>query len=92
MSKQPEQWREVLALLREGSVTPLQCWVDVGCYRAADAIEKLRKRGYVIETKMMPFTTTRGRKIQLAHYTLIAEPENRLDRVAHEAGELMGAM
>jgi len=71
------QWQSMLELLREGDVTPLQCWCEIGVYRCADAVEKLRKRGYLIETTMRPFTTARGRKVKFAVYRLIAEPKVR---------------
>lgn len=66
---------DVLMLLREGPVTPLKCWVELGVYRAADACHTLRERGYVIDTHMRPFTTARGRKVKFAEYELIAEPK-----------------
>lgn len=93
MSKQqPEQWRDVLALLREGPVTPLQAWVEMGIYRVADPIEKLRKRGYLIDTEMRPFVTARGKHVRFARYVLVAEPTKEVDRSAHEAMEMAGAM
>ncbi len=61
---------EILLLLKEGPVTPLHAWSEVGCYRLADQIYKLRKRGYRIETRLQKFTTTRGREVEFASYVL----------------------
>ena len=90
-AKQPEQWREVLAVLREGQITPLQAWVTLGILRVADPIAKLRERGYIIRTEMRPFVTTRGKHIKFAIYTLISEPQSHtreFDRSAREAHAL----
>lgn len=64
------QQDRLLELLREGPVTPLQAWVQIGCYRVSDCVLKLRRRGHVIETKMKPFTTARGYKVKFAEYWL----------------------
>ena len=68
------QWQDMLTMLRHGPVSPLKAWVIMGIYRAADPVEKLRKRGYKIETVLKPFTSTSGRKVHFAEYHLIAEP------------------
>lgn len=68
------QWQDMLTLLRAGPCTPLKAWVHMGIYRAADPVEKLRKRGYKIETVIKPFTSNSGRKVHFAEYHLIAEP------------------
>ena len=72
------QQTELLELLRQGPVTPLQAWVECGIYRAADPVEKLRKDGYVIETRMKDFTTARGKQVRFAEYHLVAEPDKHV--------------
>ena len=71
------QWQDLLTLLRTGPCSPLKAWVEMGIYRAADPVEKLRKRGYVIQTVRKPFTSTSGRKVHFAEYHLVAEPKTR---------------
>lgn len=92
MSKQKEQWKEVLEVLRQGPITPLRAWVDLGVMRVADPIEKLRKRGYLIDTEMVEFTTTRGKHVRFAKYTLVKEPvaSGEFVRSAGEAMEMAG--
>ena len=69
------QWQDMLTLLRAGTVTPLQAWGEMGIYRCADAVNKLRARGFAIRTEMKPFTTSRGRRVKFAEYHLVSEPK-----------------
>jgi hypothetical protein len=69
------QQERLLELLRDGPVTPLQAWIESGIYRPADPVEKLRKKGYVIDTHMRKFTTHRGYEVEFAEYRLVAEPK-----------------
>lgn len=64
----------LLELLRKGPVTPLKAWVEASIYRAADPVEKLRKRGYKIETIIKPFTNSKGVEVKFAEYHLVREP------------------
>ena len=84
MNHESTQWQDVLEVLRQGPITPLRAWVDLGVMRVADPIEKLRKRGYQIETRMRDFTTTRGKQVRFAEYHLISEPEDPADRQHRE--------
>jgi len=46
------QKQRVLCYLKEhGSITPLQSWLVLGCYRLSDAVYKLRKDGHAILTQ-----------------------------------------
>lgn len=74
------QQDRLLALLREGPVSPLKAWVEMGIYRAADPVEKLRNRGYRIDTVIKPFTTARGYSVRFAEYHLVSEPRRKHDR------------
>lgn len=67
------QHDEVLALLRRHPVRPLEAWVELGCYRLADAVYKLRKQGHVIGTRMVPYKRPDGRVIEFAEYVLVKE-------------------
>ena len=68
------QQERLLELLRKGPVTPLKAWVEAGIYRVADPVEKLRNKGYRIDTEMIDFTTSRGHEVRFAKYSLIREP------------------
>lgn len=52
---------------------PLEAWVELGCYRLADAVYKLRKQGHVIGTRMVPYKRPDGRVIEFAEYVLVKE-------------------
>jgi radical SAM superfamily enzyme len=64
---------EVLSMLRDHPVRPLEAWVKLGCYRLADSIYKLRNRGHVIETRMIQYTRSDGLVKEFAEYTLLRE-------------------
>lgn len=81
------QWQDMLDLLREGPVTPLKALVEIGVFQPADPIRILRERGYTIETRMVDYTTTRGRQVRFAQYHLIAEPPKDDDSEC-EPGEM----
>jgi hypothetical protein len=71
------QQERLLDLLRKGPVSPLKSWIEVGIYRPADVVEKMRKRGFEIETRIKPYTTRRGYKVKFAEYILVSEPKKR---------------
>lgn len=73
------QTEDVLALLREGPLTPLKAWAEIGVYRLGARIFDLRQKGYVIERDDHPYTTTRGRKVTMSFYSLIAEPKPKTE-------------
>lgn len=74
------QQERLLDLLRKGPVTPLMGWGETGIYRTADPVEKLRKKGYKIDTRIVEFTTRRRNEwvtMKFAQYTLVSEPRKR---------------
>lgn len=71
MSGQSQSER-TLIWLRKGPVRPLQMWHEEGIYRVADPIEKLRKKGHVIGTRIVSYNKD-GRNIQFAEYILLKE-------------------
>lgn len=83
------QWQDMLDLLRAGPVTPLKALVEIGVFQPADPVRILRRKGYQIETRMVDYTTTRGREVKFAQYHLIAEPPDPADDNAEcEPGEM----
>ena len=78
------QWQDMLDLLRAGPVTPLKALVEIGVFQPADPVRILRRKGYQIETRMVDYTTTRGREVKFAQYHLIAEPVDPADRQHRE--------
>ena len=64
----PTQAKQILSALEAGEpVTALDALIRFGCFRLGARILELRKRGYPIETTIVPH----GRKHH-ASYTLIA--------------------
>jgi Helix-turn-helix domain len=45
-----QQQRLIRYLERFGKINPIKAWTQLGIYRLADGIFKLRKKGYKIET------------------------------------------
>lgn len=56
-----------------GSITPLEAIRDIGCYRLSARISDLKKMGYPIETKMESVPNRRGKRSNIARYSLAVE-------------------
>lgn len=81
----------LLKMLRDGPVTALAAWGELGIYRAADPVHVLRKRGYLIDTTLVQFRTSRGYDVEFAKYTLLAEPKmhiTHMDAAGNKSSEL----
>lgn len=53
-----------------GSITPLEAIRDLGVYRLASRISDLKKLGYPIATKLESVPNRRGKKSNIARYSL----------------------
>lgn len=62
------QRTQILEYLKVRPITPLIALDRFGCFRLAAIIERLRGKGYVIETELVG-------KTKHAKYTLIAQPK-----------------
>ena len=56
-------------LTEHGTITGKQAWEAFGCYRLASVINRLKKDGYLIETRIVP-----GERY--AEYSLVDVEEN----------------
>ena len=57
------------------TITPLQSWNQLGIYRLADVVYKLRKDGWNIQTKDCNVKNTFGEKCVVAEYELNPQEE-----------------
>ena len=72
-SKQTDK-QLVLEYLREHqTVTPLEAFSKLGCYRLGARIYDLRREGHAITTTMVDGTDRNGDPMRFAMYTLLAE-------------------
>ena len=53
-----------------GSITPKDAMLELGCYRLASRITDLRQKGFPIEVEMIAFTKWNGEKSRYAKYSL----------------------
>lgn len=53
-----------------GSITQLQAYVDIGCWRLASRISDLRKKGYAIKREMVTVKNRYEENVQVARYSL----------------------
>ena len=71
------QCEAILNYLRTGNVIePLYAINKMGCYRLAARIKDLRKKGHIIQTIKVKYTTKEGKKKSYACYRLIEEAKN----------------
>lgn len=55
---------------KHGSITQLQAYLDIGCWRLASRISDLRKRGYAIKREMIKVKNRYGESVPVAKYSL----------------------
>ena len=55
---------------KHGSITQLQAYVDIGCWRLASRISDLRKQGYAIKREMIKVKNRYGESVPVARYSL----------------------
>jgi hypothetical protein len=53
-----------------GSITPLEAIRDIGCYRLSARIADIKKMGYPVKTELVAVTNRRGKKSNIARYSL----------------------
>ena len=52
------------------TITPKECWLDLGIYRLGAAVHRLRERGYPISTTIISVSNRFGDKVRVARYEL----------------------
>lgn len=63
-----------------GSITQLQAYLDIGCWRLASRISDLKRRGYGIKTDTVKVKNRDGEFVPVARYSF-AEVVNADNRV-----------
>lgn len=61
------------------TITPLQSWQQLGIYRLADVILKLRKKGFPIHTTDVPVDNKFGEPVDFALYVFKRPEEESLE-------------
>lgn len=56
---------------KHGSITQMQAFVDIGCWRLASRINDLKKKGYAIKREMISVKNRYGEKVPIAKYSLM---------------------
>lgn len=62
----------IMHLIKYGTITPKEAVNKYNLYRLGSVIFELRKRGMVINTEKVPFTSKYGTKSSYAKYHLIS--------------------
>ena len=78
--KQTQCEKIVEYMQKHGSITQLQAYIDIGCWRLASRISDLKRKGYAIRTETTRVKNRDGGYTPIAKYSL-AEVENADNRV-----------
>jgi hypothetical protein len=65
---------------KHGSITQLQAYLDIGCWRLASRITDLKRKGYAIKTDTVKVENRDGELVPVARYSF-AEVGNANSRV-----------
>lgn len=60
--------RFLAAMLAGRSINPLEAWREFGIYRVSDVVHRLRKAGWLMETKDLPVLNTFGEECVVGLY------------------------
>jgi hypothetical protein len=67
-------------LERYESIDPLQAWSEIGIYRLADVVFRLKKDGYSIVTNIKEVKNRYGEICRVASYSLVSdEPKEMIE-------------
>lgn len=72
-----DQETQVLARLRRGPLTPLEALKELGVYRLAAVVYRLRDAGWPIDTEELKTPCRNGRTARVARYHLTRTPRGR---------------
>lgn len=61
----------VAYMQKHGSITQLDAFLDIGCWRLASRISDLRQRGYAIKSEMVKVKNRNGEYVPIARYSLL---------------------
>jgi hypothetical protein len=66
------QCDKIIAYMQKhGSITQLDAFLDIGCWRLASRISDLRQRGYAIKSEMVKVKNRNGEYVPIAKYSLL---------------------
>lgn len=65
--------RIVEYMKKHGSITQLEAYLDIGCWRLASRISDLRRRGYSIKVETIKIPKRDGGFAPIARYSLAEE-------------------
>lgn len=66
------QCEKIVEYMKEhGSITQIQAFVDIGCFRLASRISDLKKQGYAIRSEMVKVKNRYDEDVQVAKYSLV---------------------
>ena len=68
---------------KHGSITQLQAYIDIGCWRLASRISDLKRQGYAIRREMITVKNRDGEKVPIARYSLeeVGNADNRVQSI-----------
>lgn len=58
-------------MVKHGSISPVEAFIDLGIYRLSARISNLRERGIPIHTERVTVTSEKGATRHFARYSLI---------------------
>lgn len=65
------QCEKVLEYMQKhGTITQLQAYIDIGCWRLASRISDLKRQGYAIRSEMVKVKNRDGDEVPIARYSL----------------------
>ena len=66
---------------KHGSITQLEAYLDIGCWRLASRISDLKNQGYPIKREMATVNNRYGEKVLIARYSLAEVNTDAANRV-----------
>ena len=78
------QCEKIVEYMRKyGSITQMQAYIDVGCWRLASRISDLKRQGYAIRTERIKVKNRDGGFTPIARYSLaeVGNADNRVQSI-----------
>lgn len=73
--------RIVEYMRKHGTITQLEAYLDIGCWRLASRICDLKRKGYRIKTETAYVKNRYGEEVPVAKYSLMEGEDNADNRV-----------
>ena len=78
--------RIVEYMKKYGSITQLEAYLDIGCWRLASRISDLKNQGYPIKREMETVKNRYGEKVLIARYSLAEVNTDAVDGMQSSGG------